>query len=115
MTDRTWHLWWIAVDRDVHARGLGSELLRHAEADVLAAGGRLLLVETSSLPHYEPTRRFYERHGYAQDAVMHDYYAEGDDLVVFHKRMAPPEESRHSSSLRESAPHPGGNGGLPEV
>jgi ribosomal protein S18 acetylase RimI-like enzyme len=117
MTDRTWHLWWIAVDRDVHARGLGGELLRHAEADVCAAGGRLLLIETSSLPHYELTRRFYVRHGYAQDAVTHDYYADGDDLVVFRKRMAPAEGSSHSSSQEGSGPRPGGSGGphVPEV
>lgn len=117
MTDRTWHLWWIAVDRDVHARGLGSELLRDAETDVRAAGGRQLLVETSSLPHYEPTRRFYVRHGYAQDAVAHDYYTDGDDLVDFRKRMAPPEEISRSSSQRESAPRPDGTGDppVPEV
>src|SRR5581483_6960131 len=34
MTDRTWYLYWIAVDRQTHARGIGSELLRHAEQDV---------------------------------------------------------------------------------
>lgn len=89
MTDRTWHLWWIAVDRAVHARGLGSELLSHSETDVGAVGGRLLLVETSSMAHYEPTRRFYLRHGYEREADVHDYYADGDDLVIFRKRLRP--------------------------
>ena len=88
MTDRTWYLYWIAVDKTVHAKGLGTRLLHRAEADVRAAGGRLFLIETSSLPHYELTRKFYLKHGYEQAAVLRDYYADGDDMVVFRKRMS---------------------------
>jgi ribosomal protein S18 acetylase RimI-like enzyme len=87
MTDRTWYLYWIAVDKATHAQGLGSDLLRRAEADVAAAGGRLFLIETSSLPHYDLTRKFYLKHGYDQAAVLRDYYADGDDMVVFRKRI----------------------------
>jgi ribosomal protein S18 acetylase RimI-like enzyme len=89
MTDRTWYLWWIAVAKTTQARGLGSELLRAAEEEVDREGGRMLLIETSSLPHYEPTRRFYLKHGYEETARLRDYYADGDDLVVFRKRFAP--------------------------
>jgi ribosomal protein S18 acetylase RimI-like enzyme len=87
MTDRTWYLFWIAVDKRVHARGLGGELLRHAEDEVGAQRGRLLLIETSSLPHYDPTRRFYLRHGYEQECTLRDFYADGDDLIVYRKRL----------------------------
>jgi GNAT superfamily N-acetyltransferase len=87
MTDRTWYLYWIAVCKDRQARGTGSRLLRHCEAAIRAAGGRLLLIETSSLPHYELTRRFYARHEYATAAVLRDFYADGDDMVVFSKRL----------------------------
>jgi ribosomal protein S18 acetylase RimI-like enzyme len=87
MTDRAWTLWWIAVDKTVHAKGLGTRLLRKAETDVAAAGGRVLFVETSGLPNYELTRRFYLKHGYEQEATLRDYYAEGDDMVVFRKKM----------------------------
>src|SRR4051794_39257544 len=31
MTDRTWYLYWIAVDKSIHARGVGGQLLRHVE------------------------------------------------------------------------------------
>jgi len=89
MTDRTWYLWWIAVDKRTQARGVGSVLLRHVEEDARREKGRLLLVETSSLPHYELTRRFYLKHGYEQAAVIADYYADRDDLVVFRKRLPP--------------------------
>lgn len=88
MTDRTWYLYWIAVRKSLQARGVGGQLLRHAEEDIRRAGGRLLLIETSSLPHYDLTRRFYLKHGYEQTAALRDYYADGDDMVVFRKRLA---------------------------
>jgi GNAT superfamily N-acetyltransferase len=88
MTDRTWYLYWIAVDKNTHAKGLGTRLLHRAEDDVRAANGRLFLIETSSLPHYDLTRKSYLKHGYEQAAVLRDFYADGDDMVVFRKRMA---------------------------
>ena len=87
MTDRTWYLYWIAVRRDLQSLGSGAQLLAYCEAEVRAAGGRLLLVETSSLPSYEPTRRFYAKHGYEPPTVIRDYYADGDDLLLFRKRL----------------------------
>jgi ribosomal protein S18 acetylase RimI-like enzyme len=87
MTDRTWYLYWIAVDKAIHARGLGSELLRHSEEHIRSCCGRLLFIETSSLTHYEPTRRFYLKHGYEPECTLRDYYADGDDMIVFRKRF----------------------------
>ena len=88
MTDRTWYLYWIAVTKDTQARGIGTYLLRHAEDEIHKARGRVLFIETSSLPHYAPTRRFYEKHGYEVTGVLRDYYSDGDDMVVFRKRLA---------------------------
>jgi ribosomal protein S18 acetylase RimI-like enzyme len=90
MTDRTWHLWWIAVSRQTQARGLGSELLRFVEDDIRQLGGRLLVIETSSTPPYDPTRRFYLKHGYDQSATLPDFYADGDSMVMFQKRLSSP-------------------------
>jgi ribosomal protein S18 acetylase RimI-like enzyme len=87
MTDRTWYLFWIAVLKSLHGQNIGSELLRFAEAEVRKSNGRLLLIETSSLDHYRPTRNFYLKHGYEQASVLRDFYADGDDMVVFAKRF----------------------------
>ncbi|MFL5244019.1 MAG: GNAT family N-acetyltransferase [Gemmataceae bacterium] len=87
MTDRTWYLYWIAVSKQIQAKGVGSKLLKHAEDDILKQNGRLLLIETSSLPHYGLTRQFYLKHHYDQAAVIKDFYADGDDLVVFRKKL----------------------------
>jgi ribosomal protein S18 acetylase RimI-like enzyme len=47
----------------------------------------VLFIETSSLPNYELTRKFYLKHGYEITGVLRDYYSEGDDMVVFRKKM----------------------------
>jgi ribosomal protein S18 acetylase RimI-like enzyme len=85
MTDRTWHLYWIAVNKKLHARGIGTDLLRRVEETIRQKKARQLLIETSSLPHYEPTRRFYLKHGYEKAGVQPDYYADGDDMIIFRK------------------------------
>ena len=87
MTDRTWYLYWIAVRKQTQARGLGQKLLLYTEKAIREARGRVLLIETSSLPHYELTRKFYLKNGYEEEARLRDFYSDGDHLVVFRKRL----------------------------
>jgi ribosomal protein S18 acetylase RimI-like enzyme len=89
MAERVWYLYWIAVDQSLHSQGIGTALLSDTEEAIRAAGGRLYLIETSSLSYYEPTRRFYLRHGFTVTSVLPDFYTDGDDLVVFAKRFLP--------------------------
>jgi len=49
--------------------------------------GRQLVIETSSLPKYQLTRQFYLKYGYTQTAAVANYYADGDDMLFFAKRM----------------------------
>jgi ribosomal protein S18 acetylase RimI-like enzyme len=90
MTDRTWYLYWIAVNKQIQAKGIGGKLLRHVEEHIARLKGRLLLIETSSLPHYDLTRKFYLKHGYQQACSLEDFYADGDAMIVFRKRLFPP-------------------------
>lgn len=87
MTDRTWHLYWIVVDKTTQARGVGGVLMTYVEAEVAKLGGRVLIIETSSLPTYDLTRRFYLKLGYDQVATVRDFYADGDHQVIFRKRL----------------------------
>jgi GNAT superfamily N-acetyltransferase len=87
MTDCTWHLYWIVVDKSVQARGVGAKLMAHVEGEVKTRGGRVLLVETSALPPYDLTRRFYVKLGYELEATVRDFYADGDHQVIFRKRL----------------------------
>jgi GNAT superfamily N-acetyltransferase len=87
LTRGSFDLYWIVVDRARQGRGLGRRLLGEVERLVREAGGRALYAETSGREAYEPTRRFYECHGYSAEAVLRDFYAPGDDKVVFVKRF----------------------------
>lgn len=87
LTDGTFDLYWIAVDRAAQGRGHGAALLDAVERTLRAAHGRLLLIETSSQESYGPTIRFYGRHGYALAARLADFYHPGDDKLVYVKRL----------------------------
>jgi ribosomal protein S18 acetylase RimI-like enzyme len=87
MTDHTWYLYWIAVTKRTQARGIGGALLKFAEDDIRQRHGRILLIETSSLSHYDLTRRFYIKQQYDEVAIVPDYYADGDSMVVYRKRL----------------------------
>lgn len=85
--DRSWDLWWIGVAPARQGQGIGDALLRFVERLVVIAGGRILVVETSSLPPLAGARRFYANHGYAVRAVAKNHYGDGDDKVTFAKPL----------------------------
>ena len=87
MTDQTWEIWWLVVDPDSQGQGLGKKMMAEAERDLKRKGTRLLLVETSSIPRYEPTHHFYRKIGYIEAARIPDFYVEGDDKIIFWKKL----------------------------
>ena len=87
LTSGTYDLYWIAVDPTARRGGVGRGLLAASEQAVRKLGGRLLVLETSGLPAYEPTRKFYLTTGYTLEATLKDFYSDGDDLVIFTKRL----------------------------
>ncbi|MDH7486785.1 MAG: GNAT family N-acetyltransferase [Anaerolineae bacterium] len=89
LTEGTFDLYWIAVDPETRGQGIARALMERVEDEVRQRGGRLLVVETSSTPDYVPARRFYESCGYGQEALIHDFYAPGDDLVIYTRRLSP--------------------------
>ena len=67
----------------------GTRLLAEVERRLGENAGRLLVVETSGRAAYAPTRAFYARRGYTEVARVRDFYAPGDDRIVFTKRLSP--------------------------
>jgi ribosomal protein S18 acetylase RimI-like enzyme len=87
MTQGTFDLYWIAVDPDFQEQGVGSKLLRFLEEMVKAEGGRLILADTSTIPHYEKTQNFYLKNGFQEVARIPDYYHPGNDRITFCRRL----------------------------
>lgn len=84
-TQAGFDLYWIAVLPDLQGQGLGRRLLGATETLCREEGGRRLYADTSGRPDYAPTRAFYLQSGFEVAAIFPDFYAEGDDKVVFSK------------------------------
>lgn len=83
----SYDLYWIVVHPQHQGRGLGRRLMAEAERRIAQQGGRQVYIETSSLPTYESTRVFYARCGYSLEATIQDFYAPGDDKLVYVRRL----------------------------
>lgn len=90
-TSGTWDLYWIAVAGETRGQGVGTRLMDAVERALAESHARLVLIETSSRADYTPTRAFYERRGYDVVAQVPDFYAPGDDRVIFARSFTTPE------------------------
>ena len=89
MTEGVVDLYWLAIHPGKHRQGYGKALIQWLEKDVQAKKGRLILIETSSQDKYAPTRHFYQRLGYVENARIRDFYRPGDDLLIYGKYLKP--------------------------
>lgn len=88
--DRVWNVYFIAVAPSAQGHGIGARLMEHLEAHLRAQGpevARVVLVETSSTEQYAPTRAFYPKQGYVEEARIRDFFGPGDHKVVFWKSL----------------------------
>jgi D-alanine-D-alanine ligase len=83
----TWDLYWIAVSPATQGTGVGTILLKEVEGRLTRSNARLLIIETSSRPPYDPTRAFYLKRGYREAARIHDFYEDGDHRVIYAKNL----------------------------
>jgi len=85
VTDALFDVYWIAVNPSMQRHGAGRALLLHAEACVRRAGGRGLVIDTSSRAEYQPAHQLYLRCGFKRVADIPDYYKPGDGLTMYMK------------------------------
>jgi len=88
LTRGTYDLYWMAVDPKTQGRGYGRALVAWLEDYVRRAGGRLIVIETSTTEKYEQTRRFYLGLKYTETARIPDFYGPGDGRVIYTKRVS---------------------------
>jgi ribosomal protein S18 acetylase RimI-like enzyme len=80
-------LYWIVVEPRCQTAGVGRLLLAETEQLVRAEGGRRIYAETSGRDQYVPARAFYERCGFRREAILKDFYTDGDDKIVYAKTL----------------------------
>ena len=86
-TAGSYDLYWIAVDEQFRAKGLGKDILMKTEEVIRSLGGKRIYAETSSRDLYKPTHIFYENCGYIREAFLKDFYAEGDGKIIYSKTL----------------------------
>lgn len=87
LTDGAWNLRAIAVSPSRQGGGLGAALVKALEAALRAGGQRILIVETSGAAQFDRTRDFYRKNGYVEEARIRDFWAAGDDKVIYWKTL----------------------------
>lgn len=79
----------IAVLPSIQGRGVGRALVLKLESLLSERGQRIMIADTSGTDAFSQTREFYRKNGYTEEARIRDFWAPGDDKVVFWKSLAP--------------------------
>jgi ribosomal protein S18 acetylase RimI-like enzyme len=87
LTDGTYNLLAIGVAQDHQRKGIGSEMMGYIERILREIGARILIVETSSDDAQIGARNLYNKIGYIQAAVIKEFWKEGEDKIVFWKKL----------------------------
>ncbi len=87
LTEGTFNLYAIGVKSDFQGKGIGHRMMTYLEKQLTLAGHRILIVETSGGPDLALTRKFYENLNYQKEAVIRDFWSEGEDKVIYWKKL----------------------------
>ncbi len=87
LTEGTYNLLAIGVSRDMQGKGIAKEMMHYIEQHLKDKGARILIVETSSDDAQFTARSLYNKIGYHQEAIIRDFWNDGEDKIVFWKRV----------------------------
>ena len=85
VTSGTWNLLMLWTKEGYEGKGFGRSLVSAVEAELKSRDARLLIVETSQLPEFETARAFYEKYGFTFEAEVKNFFAEGDNKLIYTK------------------------------
>jgi ribosomal protein S18 acetylase RimI-like enzyme len=95
MTDFAFDLYWIAVDPTFQKKGIGKKLEEKMCSSLLVQSTRAVIrVETAGRDDYLGQRYFYLARGYTECGRIPDFYSEGDDLVLYCKKIGKQSSGR---------------------
>ncbi len=86
-TEGTYNLYAIGVLKELQGKGIGREMMQSIEEILRGVSARVLIVETSSDNQFRLTRKFYKDLGYNHEATIRDFWQEGEDKVIFWKKL----------------------------
>ncbi len=87
VTSGTWNLLMLWTRKDREGQGFGAALVAEIEQRLRAMDARLLIVETSGMPEFETARAFYAKCGFIREATIKDFFAAGDNKMIYTKPL----------------------------
>ncbi|MBU1087344.1 MAG: GNAT family N-acetyltransferase [Candidatus Omnitrophica bacterium] len=88
LTEFTWDIYWIIVDKSFQGRGIGKSLLIKTEELIKAKTPRATIkLETSTRNQYSAARGLYKKVKFEEAGKLVNFYSEGDDMVIFYKEI----------------------------
>ena len=87
LTNGTYNLLAIGVTENSQRKGIANEMMNYIERQLKSKDGRILIVETSSDDAQVGARNLYKKIGYTQEAVIRDFWNDGEDKIVFWKKL----------------------------
>ena len=86
ITEFSWDIFWLMVDKEWQGKGIGKKLIIELEKFIFKTDERAILrVETSTKKEYSHARNLYSKQGFNEVGRIPDFYAEGDDLIIYFK------------------------------
>lgn len=87
LTSGTYNLLAIGVSENHQRKGVAVEMMNFIAQKLKTIGARVLIVETSSDDAQIGARNLYQKLGYNQEAVIRDFWNEGEDKIVYWKKL----------------------------
>jgi len=88
MTEFSWDIYWLVVDKSFQRRGVGKILLKRMQVFIAKTNRTAIVrVETSGRNECKYVRNFYKNAGFTEAARIPDFYSQRDDLVIFFKKI----------------------------
>lgn len=86
-TESSFDLYWIVVHNDYRGLGIGKKLLALTEKAITKMNGTTVYAETSSQEKYGPTRLFYYKNHFFEEARLKNFYRKYDDKIIYTKML----------------------------
>ena len=87
LAEGTWNMLALAVLPSQQKQKCGTQIVAALEAMLRERQARIVIADTSGTEAFARVRRFYQKNGYAEEARVRDFWAAGDDKIVFWKAL----------------------------
>ena len=87
--DRVYSAVWLYVHKDYRRKGIGSKLWSSIEKALINKGARKCYLDVGNERDQPEAIAFHKRQGFELEGVMKDYWKDGEDMMIFGKRLIP--------------------------